>query len=170
MHAADPQYPVADSDGSGPRRMRCAVALHVEEGVCAAWSDGAVASVGFAPQFPSPHAERVSPGHLLAIVTAPDGREVVVWRWYDAVVLGQDGGTVRLWEPAHGEVSARPRATWPGQEPGSRAYASAGLPGADWWVTGRVTACPQDAQVDLDAVAELYTVNGLWPAVFGSPA
>ena len=85
--------------------------------------------------FPSPRVERVSPGHLVAIATGPDGTGVVVWRWYDAVVLGtEDDGSARLWEPAHGEVIAQPRASYGTQDPGSRAYASAGLPGAEWWV------------------------------------
>jgi hypothetical protein len=38
----------------------------------------------------------VSPGHLVAVATAPDGSEVVVWRWYDAVVLGEEAGLTRL--------------------------------------------------------------------------
>ena len=45
----------------------------------------------------------------VAAATAPDGSEVVVWRWYDAVVLGEEAGLIRLWEPAHGEVVARRR-------------------------------------------------------------
>lgn len=102
---------------------------------------------------------------MIAIVTAPDGGEVVLWRWYDAVVLGySEDGRVRLWEPAHGEVLAQPRPSHVQQAPGSRAYASAGLPGAQWWVAGRVMASPDDAEVELDAVAALYTDNNLWPA------
>jgi hypothetical protein len=113
--------------------------------------------------------ERVLPGHLVAVATAPHGRTVVVWRWYDAVVLGRgDDGSVRLWEPAHGEVAARARASYGEQPPGSRAYASAGLPGADWWVDGRVVDSPSDAAVDLDAVEAMYTGNDLWPAAFGA--
>jgi hypothetical protein len=93
----------------------------------------------------------------------------VVWRWYDTVVLGtKDDGSVRLWEPAHGEVIARARASYHRQDPGSRAYASAGLPGAEWWVAGSACGNPQNADVELDDVDALYTENGLWPAVFGS--
>lgn len=126
-------------------------------------------SAGFAPMFPSPRAGRVSPGHLVAIATGPGGADVVVWRWYDAVVLGtEDNGSVRLWEPAHGEVIARPRASYEKQDPGSRAYASAGLPGAEWWVASSVCCAPQDASVELDDVDALYTENDLWPAAFGS--
>jgi hypothetical protein len=71
---------------------------------------GEVVSVTYAPQFPSPRIERVSPGHLVAVAKAPRRKMVVVWRWYDAVVLGEDAdGSVRLWEPAHSEVVAQPR-------------------------------------------------------------
>jgi hypothetical protein len=121
--------------------------------------------------FPSPRAERVSPGHLVAIATGPDGADVVVWRWYDTVVLGtEDDGSVRLWEPAHGEVIARARASYHQQDPGSRAYASAGLPGAGWWVAASVCGDPHTAGVELGDVDALYTENGLWPVVFGSNA
>lgn len=117
--------------------------------------------------FPSPRTERVSPGHLVAIATSPAGQERVVWRWYDAVVLAcQDAGLVRLWEPAHGEVVAQARVSHPDVEPGARAYASAGLPGADWWVAGSVVVAPERADVDLDAVHALYDDNDLWSAAF----
>lgn len=88
---------------------------------------------------------------------------VVVWRWFDVVVLDHlDDGNVRLWEPAHGEVIARPRSSYDPQEPGTRAFASAGLPDADWWVscgTGHV-----DVTADLDAVVQFYNENNLWAA------
>lgn len=149
-------------------RLRCAVVLGVDEERCAVRSGGAVVPLRFAPQFPSPRTERVSPGHLVAVATAPDGGGVVVWRWYDAVVLGDDGaGSVRLWEPAHGEVLARARPSYERREPGSRAYASAGLPGADWWVAGPADADADDAAVELDAVDALYTEHDLWPAALG---
>jgi hypothetical protein len=151
-----------------PRRVRCAIALRVEEQTCEVWSEGARASIGFAPQFPTPRTQRVSPGHLLAVATAPDGRDLAVWRWYDAVVLGHDeAGHVRLWEPGHGEVVAEARPTYELQQPGSRVYASAGLPGADWWVASQVLVSPDDADVELDAVDALYADNGLWPATLG---
>jgi hypothetical protein len=42
----------------------------------------------------------------------PDGTDLVVWRWYDTVVLGtEDDGSVRLWERVHGEVIAQARAS-----------------------------------------------------------
>jgi hypothetical protein len=119
--------------------------------------------------FPSPRVERVSPGHLVAIATRPGGADVVVWRWYDAVVLGiEDGGSVRLWEPAHGEVIAQARASYENQDPGSRAYASAGLPGAEWWVAVSADGAPQSADVELDVVNALYAENDVWSAVFES--
>jgi hypothetical protein len=152
-----------------PRTLRTARVIRVEEHACEVWSRGEVDSVGFAPMFPSPRVERVSPGHLVAVATGPDGTAVVVWRWYDAVVLGTgDAGSVRLWEPAHGEVVARPRASYERQDPGSRAYASAGLPGAEWWVAASAGGAPHSAEVELDEVDALYAENGLWPAVFAS--
>lgn len=83
-------------------------------------------------------------------------------RWYDAVVLGEQTGLIRMWEPAHGEVLAKPRPTHQPQEVGTRAYLSAGLPGADWWVAGPVTAHAAHAAVDLDEVERLYTEHDLW--------
>lgn len=119
--------------------------------------------------FPSPRVERVSPGHLVAVATGPNGTDLVVWRWYDAVVLGiEDDGSVRLWEPAHGEIIAQARSSYENQDPGSRAYASAGLPGAEWWVADGASGDPQGADVELTEVDALYAENGLWSAVFDS--
>jgi hypothetical protein len=101
------------------------------------------------------------------------GTEAVVWRWFDAVVLGPEDDRVRLWEPGHGEVvaavpaadssrtksgrsSAQPR------PPGTRAYAPAGLPGADWWVAGAVVAAAEDAGVELDEVEAFCTQHDFW--------
>lgn len=150
------------------RRLRTFRVLRVSEHACDIWSDGEVRSVGFAPMFPAPRVERVSPGHLVAVATGPDDIQVVVWRWYDAVVLGAESDdSVRLWEPAHGEVIAQRRASYEMQEPGSRAYASAGLPGAEWWVACSANGAPQSADVELADVDALYTENDLWPAAFG---
>lgn len=49
-------------------------------------------------------------------------------------------------------------------EPGTRAYLSAGLPGADWWVAGSAVARAEDADVELDEVQRLYTEHNLWQA------
>jgi len=152
-----------------PPRLRTARVVRVDEHSCEVWSLGEVGSVGFAPMFPTPRVERVSPGHLVAVATGPNGVDAVVWRWFDAVVLGTDGdGSVRLWEPAHGEVVARARPSYEPQQPGSRAYASAGLPGADWWVAASAHGAPHTAEVELDEVHALYAENDLWAAVFDS--
>lgn len=135
--------------------------LDVDESACRVWSDGEAIEVGFARAFPTPRTQRVSPGHLVAVTTGDDASAVVVWRWFDAVVLDHmDDGCVRLWEPAHGEVTARARPSYEPQEPGTRVFASAGLPGADWWAacaTGNV-----DVSADLNAVVRLYDDNALW--------
>jgi hypothetical protein len=148
-----------------PPRLRCGIVLRTDEDACQVAAGAESASVRYAPQFPGPRRERVLPGHLVAIAEAA-GAAVVVWRWYDAVVLGSDAGSVRLWESAHGEVTAQPRR--PGQQypPGTRAYLSAGLPGADWWVAGRAVDQAEDAEVELDEVERLYTAHGMWPAAF----
>ena len=143
-------------------RLRSARVIRVQEDGCEVWDDDESRLVRFAPTIPSPRVERVSPGHLVAIATRPSGVDVVVWRWYDAVVLGANAdGSVRLWEPAHGEVIARPRASYRGQVPGMRAYASAGLPGAEWWVADSAGGSHSPA-VELGDVDMLYTENGLW--------
>jgi hypothetical protein len=145
-------------------RLRCGIVLRSGEDACEVVAGGEVASVRFAAQFPAPRRERVLPGHLVAIAGAP-GAGVVVWRWYDAVVLGSDAECVRLWEPAHGEVAAQRR--WPPRQygPGTRAYLSAGLPGAQWWVAGRVVDQAEDAEVELDEVGRLYTEHGMWESI-----
>jgi hypothetical protein len=90
----------------------------------------------------------------------------VVWRWYDAVVLSSNALSARLWEPAHGEVAAQPRRPQQQYGPGSRAYLSAGLPGADWWLAGRAVDRAEDAEVELDEVERLYTEHDMWNSLF----
>ena len=103
----------------------------------------------------------------MAVATGPNGVEAVLWRWFDAVVLGNEAdGLVRLWEPAHGEIIARARPSYARQDPGSRAFASAGLPGAEWWVADSADCLPHQAELELDVVDALYAKNDLWPAVF----
>ena len=70
-------------------------------------------------------------------------------------------------ESAHREVVAQRRRSQQRYEPGTRAYISAGLPGADWWIAGPVTARAEEADVELDKVRRLYTENALWAASFG---
>ncbi len=140
--------------------------LGSDEDACQVLAGGEIALVRYAPRFPTPRRERVLPGHLVAIAEAR-GAAVVVWRWYDAVVLGGDAGSVRLWEPAHGEVAARRRLPRQRYGPGPRAYLSAGLPGADWWVAGRAVDQAEDAEVELDEVERLYTERDMWNSAFG---
>ena len=143
------------------RHMYCGIVLSVDEAECEVRHGDGRRLVRYAPMFPSPRTERVQPGNLVAL-TASRGIEVVLWRWYDAVVLGEEGDAIRLWEPAHGEVLARRRDAYLSQEPGSRAYLSAGLPGAEWWAAGPAVAAPHEALVELDEVSKLYTEHGLW--------
>jgi hypothetical protein len=144
------------------RRLHCGVVLRVREDECELLRGGRLRPIRYAPMFPSPRTERVRPGHLVVMTAASDGIETVLWRWYDAVVLGDGEDAIRLWEPAHGEVLAQPRAAYLSGQPGTRAYLSAGLPGADWWVAGPAGAKAQDADVELGEVEKLYTEHGLW--------
>jgi uncharacterized protein (TIGR03086 family) len=152
------------NQGLVPARLHCGIVVRVREDACEVLTDGQLCSVRYATFFPSPRTERVSPGHLVAIATAPDRAAAVVWRWYDAVVLSEEASLIRLWEPSHGEVLARPRPARQSRQPGTRAYLSAGLPGADWWVAGGAAASAQDADVELDEVERFYTERDLWNA------
>ena len=147
--------------GAVTTRLRRGIVLRAHEDNCEIFARDQPCSVGYARAFPSPRTERVSPGHLVAVATAPDGSEVVIWRWYDAVVLEEQTGLLRLWEPSHGEVVARPRQTQL-RPPGTRAYLSAGLPGADWWVAGAIAARAEDAEVELAEVEQFYNERDLW--------
>jgi hypothetical protein len=140
--------------------------LRTEEDTCQVLTNGQPVRVRYAPSFPAPRTERVSPGHLVAVAEVPDGSSAVVWRWYDAVVLGDEAGSIRLWEPAHGEVAAQRRRPQQQYDVGTRAYLSAGLPGAPWWVAGRAVDRAEQADVELDEVGRLYTEQGLWDSVF----
>lgn len=148
-------------------RLHCGIVLGADEDACQILAGGQVASVRYAPQFPAPRRERVSPGHLVAVAEAPGASPVVVWRWYDAVVLSSGAGSVRLWEPAHGEVAAQRRRPRQHYDRGTRAYLSAGLPGAEWWVAGKAADRPGDADVELDEVERLYTEHDMWGSAFG---
>jgi hypothetical protein len=75
-----------------PALLRCGIVLRVQEDACQILRAGQLSSVGYAKPFPSPRTEKVSPGHLVAVAAAADGAEPVVWRWYDAVVLGEEAG------------------------------------------------------------------------------
>ncbi|TVZ06350.1 hypothetical protein EAS64_02685 [Trebonia kvetii] len=147
-------------------KLRCGIVLRSEEeDACQVVAGGTITSVRYAPQFPAPRRERVLPGHLVAIAENVD-TAVVVWRWYDAIVLDSDPDFVRLWEPAHGESTAQRRRPQQQYSPGTRAYLSAGLPGADWWVAGAAVDRPEDADVELGEVERLYTAHDMWTAAF----
>src|SRR3954454_17174082 len=138
------------------RRLSTAVVLGTTEDACTVFAGGERSVVPYAVQFPRPRAERVAPGHLVAIAGTDDGT-AVVWRWFDAVVLETGADSVTLWEPGHGSVNAQPRHQRQASQPGTRAYLSAGLPGAQWWVGGPVPGAAESADVDIDEVAEFLS-------------
>ena len=146
-------------------RLRSASVVRVHEEFCEIVSGDRLARARYATHFPTPRTERLSPGNLVAVGVAPDGADVVVWRWYDAVVLGVANDLIQMWEPAHGEVLAKPRRPHWRPRPVTRAYLSAGLPGADWWVAGATTSEAETAEVELGEVERLYTENDLWGTV-----
>ena len=143
-------------------RLHRGIVLRSKENACEVLLWGRPMWARYAGAFPSPRVERVSPGHLVALATAAGDTPVVVFRWYDAVVLGAAGDQVRMWEPAHGEVLATPRHSQQPWRPGTRAYLSAGLPGADWWVAGHATTAAEQADVELDEVEGFCTEHDLW--------
>jgi hypothetical protein len=145
------------------KELRVATVIRANEDGCEVFGKEGLAVVKYSAPF-KPRAERLTPGQLVAIARTQDGSEVVVWRWFDAVVLGGSEAQIRLWEPAHGEVLAEPRDPQRRYPLGSRAYLSAGLPGADWWVAGPVHA-GGEAEVELDEVHEFYTDHDLWGAL-----
>ncbi len=125
------------------------------------FGDGRAIAVPYALPFPRPRAERVVPGHLVAMA-AYNRSDLIIWRWFDAVVVSRTGTAVTLWEPNHGPIVARPRDPQRDYRPGSRAYASAGLPGAEWWVAGPAVDRAENADVELDEVDGFFTSHGLW--------
>jgi len=106
--------------------------------------------------------DTATPGHLVALAPAADDTPLIVFRWYDAVVLAAADDQVRMWEPAHGEVLATPRRSRQRRQPGTRAYLSAGLPGADWWVAGHAATAAEQADVELGEVERFCTEHDLW--------
>lgn len=154
---------VTDLAGRAPAgQLRPAIVLSTSEDACTVSAGGRTEVVPYARIFPAPRTERVAPGHLVAVATAAGGSDVVIWRWFDAVVLEGVDGAIRLWEPGHGTVLAQPRDRRHIYLPGSRAYLSAGLPGAEWWVAGPAVDRSADADVELDEVQRFFTSVGLW--------
>jgi hypothetical protein len=153
---------MTDSEaGAQSAQLRAAVVVKPGEDACEVFERDRLLEVRYSTPF-KPRADRVTPGQLVALASAADGSQVIVWRWFDAVVLGQMTGQVRLWEAAHGEVVAQPRHAEQRYRPGTRAYLSAGLPGADWWVSGAATGAADDVDVELDEVRRFYTEHDLW--------
>lgn len=142
------------------RIARAGVVLRPGEGRCEVYFGSETAFVEYGVPF-SPRAQSLTPGHLVAVTETPDARSLILWRWYDAVVLEQSATQVRLWEPAHGEVVAQSRSPQDSYSVGTRAYASAGLRGADWWVEGPVAAV-EDVNVATDEVLAFYAEHDLW--------
>lgn len=143
-----------------PRTARAGVVLRPGDVECEVSFGSQTAAVRYSGPF-GPRAQSLTPGHLVAMTVAPDADALILWRWYDAVVLEQSAQDVRLWEPGHGEVLAQQRDPLSRYPVGTRAYASAGLPGAQWWVEGPVAAV-EDVDVDLDEVLAFYTAHDLW--------
>jgi hypothetical protein len=150
-----------DPQSSG-RRLRPAIVLGSTEDACTILTEGQVDVVPYAAPFPRPRAVRVAPGQLVAVATSPTGQDVVVWRWFDAVVIDLSPKGVTVWEPNHGFVVAQARDPLRTTPLGSRAYLSAGLPGADWWLAGPTVARAEDADVEITEVEAFFTGHGLW--------
>jgi hypothetical protein len=146
--------------GTPAALLRPAIVVGTSEDACTVFAEDERTLIPYAAPFPRPRAERVSPGHLVAVTAVPGGSDVVVWRWFDAVVIEQVAGQVRLWEPVHGEVLAEARDPQQSYTPGSRAYLSAGLEGAHWWVAGAAVTRAEDAKVEFDAVQRFLSVHG----------
>jgi hypothetical protein len=144
-----------------PLELRAGIVVSATSDGCEVFERDQLLRVPYSSPF-RPRAEGVTPGHLVAIATTADGVQVVVWRWFDAVVLEHSAGQVRLWEPMHGEVTAQARRPQRPHPPGSRAYLSAGLPGAEWWVAGAAGDRGEDADVEFDEVLEFYSRHDLW--------
>jgi hypothetical protein len=151
-----------DRELSAGRRLRPAIVLGSTEDACTVFADARERVTPYGSVFPRPRAERVAPGNLVAVVARSGDSDMVIWRWFDAVVIDQAESTVTLWEPHHGTVVAQLRDPQRVYRPGSRAYASAGLPGADWWLAGPTVDRAENAEVELDEVEEFFTRQGLW--------
>jgi len=143
-------------------RLRLGIVLRTTEDVCTVAAGDRPVDLSYAAFFPTPHVERVAPGHLVGIGTTRAGAAVVVWRWFDAIVTGFRDDAVHLWEPYHGDVVATRRDPEAAYATGSRAYLSAGLDGAEWWVAGSTVDRADEADVELGEVDRFLTGHGLW--------
>ena len=141
--------------------LQPAIVVHATEDACTVVVQGRTMVVPYAEFFPRPRAERVAPGHLVAITAEASEAAAVVWRWFDAVVVEQIAGLVKLWEPHHGQVLAQARVPARAPLPGSRVYLSSGLEGAEWWVAGPAVSQAEDADVELNNVQAFLHAHGL---------
>ena len=146
--------------------IHCGIVLRTDEDACQVVTEGAVTSVRYAPRFPVPRRERVLPGHLVAIAER-DGTAVVVWRWYNAVVLDSDPEL----RPPLGASARRShrQATLPAGAIRSRdSRLPVGGPARRRLVVaGQAVDRPEHAGVELGEVDRLYTEHDLWNSAFG---
>ena len=149
-------------DREDTKRLRLAIVLDTTEDECTVFVDDRRLVVPYAAPFPRPRIERVRPGHLVAIACDAGEPGVVLWRWFDAVVVDATGQSVTVWEPGHGTVIATRRNSEHSYRPGGRAYLSAGLPGSPWWLAGPAVNRAEDADVDLAEVASFFSDLGWW--------
>jgi len=147
------------------RALHGATVLDAMADECLVYGNGREYVARYAAPFGS-KSGTVAPGHLVAIHVTQSESSLVLWRWYDALVI-RDGpdGTVEMWEPAHGTVTAVRRQVGTELRPGGRAYLSAGLAGAPWWVNDMVTSSPEDANVEFGEVVAFYDEHELWSQV-----
>src|SRR3954451_24076504 len=79
------------------RQATVAVVLRPAEDQCEVLSANGTALVAYAAPFRS-RAASLTPGHLVAVTSGSEAAPVIIWRWFDAVVLEQSAEGVRLWE------------------------------------------------------------------------
>jgi hypothetical protein len=156
-------YDDISDQGHPAAKLRSAIVLGTSEEPCTVIGQDQGTAIKYAGFFPSPRLERVAPGHLVPVTSAWTSPSS--WRWFDAVILEEVTGQVRLWEPNHGGGARQGRDPRPCQRPGSRAYLSAGLEGAEWWVAGPAVVRARDAEVELGEVQRFLSMHGLWESL-----
>lgn len=100
--------------------------------------------------------------YIVAIADDVDGTALIISRWFGAVVTDVGDGQGALWNRFTGRSWLGPAIPTVRFPVGSRAYASSGLSGAEWWVAGYAAVRAGDADVDADQVVEFFTAHGLW--------
>lgn len=137
------------------------VVLRVSPDGCEVLRAGRVLRAGYSGAF-APRSANLAPGHLVALQPGQHNT-LVVWRWFDAVVINVEGTRAQVWEAQHGEVTARLRHPGLPLPVGGRAWVSTGLPGSEWWLESAV-GVPPTAEVDLGEVTRFYDQHDLWDA------